>query len=103
MEHLIKKFKEKLEMKNNKKFINNLFIFLIILIIFLIGMNILFGDRDKESSNEELPLEKDDIANDYSSELENRLIGILKKFKDVGEVDVMITFEDGIETVSYFN
>ena len=51
MEELINKLKEKFEEINSKKFINNLFIFLIILIIFLIGMNTLFGNKDKDLVN----------------------------------------------------
>lgn len=102
MEPLVKKLKEQLEKINNKKFIHNLFIFLIILIIFLIGINILFGNRDKEVTDEERPIDQE-TDYDYSSDLESRLIRILEKFKDVGAVDVMITFEDSIEKIPASN
>lgn len=102
MEKLIVKIKDKLENINNKQFINNLFIFLIILIIFLIGINILFGNKDNEMANEN-STDNTNIAYDYNSALENRLISILKKFKGVGEVDVMITFEESIEKVPASN
>lgn len=102
MEQLIKKLKEKLEKMNSKEFINNLFIFLIILIIFLIGVNILFGNKDRVQLVEELPISEDG-AYDYSSGLETRLKIILEKFKDVGEVDVMITFEDSVEKIPASN
>lgn len=102
MEELINRLKKKFEQINSKGFINNLFIFLIILIIFLIGMNILFGNRDKDLDyNEDNRTEN--ISYDYNTELENRLINILKKFKGVGDVDVMITFEDSMEKIPASN
>lgn len=101
MDQLIKKLKEKLEKMNSKEFINNLFIFLIILIIFLIGINILFGNNDRDQVVEEIPINNDDF--DYSAKLETRLKRILEKFKGVGEVDVMITFEDSTEKIPASN
>lgn len=102
MEELIKKLKKKLEKVNSKDFINNLFIFLVILIIFLIGMNIMFGNMNKEldSSKNSKPTS---FEYDYNTELENRLKNILQKFKGVGEVNVMITLEDSVEKIHASN
>lgn len=102
MEELINRLKEKLEQINNKSFTNNLFIFLIILIIFLIATNLLFGNKDDEIIKEEISRGENE-AYDYNSALENRLKNILEKFSGVGEVDVMITLEDSIEKVPASN
>lgn len=102
MEELIKKLKEKLEKINNKNFINNLFIFLIILSIFLISINMIFTNREQDLIDEESPTNLV-AGNDYNFSLENRLIIILEKFKGVGKVDVMITFEDSAEKIPAAN
>lgn len=102
MEELINRLKEKLEQINNKGFTNNLIIFLIILIIFLIATNLFFSSRDIETTKVETP-KRDDVIYDYNIELENRLKDILEKFSGVGEVDVMITLEDSIEKVPASN
>lgn len=102
MEQLVKKLKDKLEKMNNRDLVNNLFIFLIILIIFLIGINILFGNRSKDEFEQDFPLESYSDY-DYNTGLENRLIRILQKLKGVGNVDVMITLEDSIEKIPASN
>lgn len=102
MEELINIFKKKIEKMNTKDLISNLFIILIILIIFFVAMNILLGNRDEESEfiGEQ---RSETISYDYNTELEKKLIGILSKFKGVGQVDVMITFEDSVETIPASN
>lgn len=102
MEQLLNRLKDKLEKMNNKELVHNLFIFLIILIIFLIGINLLFGNKNKDKVKEEYPI--DQYSNyDYNSDLENRLIRVLQKLKGVGQVDVMITLEDSIEKIPASN
>lgn len=102
MEKFIEKLKDNLEKINNKNFINNLFIFLIILIIFLIGINMLFNNEEKVPISEETT-KNHESSYDYKHELENRLRSILEKFKGVGKVDLMITFEDSIEKIPASN
>lgn len=103
MEELIKRIKKHLEELNNKKFINNLFIILLLSVIVLIGVSI-FTDK-KEVAN--LPvreaIKETAIEDDYSEYLEDKLAAILMKLKGVGEVDVMITLEESIESVPASN
>ena len=102
MEELINKFKKKIEKMNTKDLISNLFIILIILIIFIVAMNILFTNREEELDfiGEQSPETMSYVNN---TELEKRLIDILGKFKGVGQVDAMITFEDSVETIPASN
>lgn len=65
-------------------------------------MNTLFGNKDKDLVyNEDSRTEN--ISYDYNTDLENRLIYILEKFKGVGDVDVMITLEDSVEKIPASN
>ena len=106
MEKFIEKVKNYIEKLDNKKFIYNLFIILIIGIIFLIIANIIM--EQKKVSKTELKSEKimedliyDDL--DYGSLLEKKLEDTLSKLKGVGEVKVMITLEDTVEKIPAFN
>lgn len=104
MEEILNKIKKYLEELNNKKLVNNLFIILLISIIALIGVSI-FTTNKKETvltptSNVMQKVVSEDNYNIY---LENKLADILEKLNGVGEVNVMITFEDSIESIPASN
>lgn len=102
MEEILNKIKNHIEDMGNKKFINNLFIILIGSIILLIGVSFF----TKEDKNVEIPtrtVEELPPKNDYSEYLEYELATILGKLKGVGQVDVMITLEDSIESIPASN
>ena len=106
MEKYIAKIKKYLEKINNKKFMFNLFIILIIGIILLIVANI-FLEQKKDT---EKALESENIINnpmindlDYGSLLEKKLEEILSQLKGVGKVKAMITLEDTVEKIPAFN
>ena len=106
MEKFIIKIKKYLEEVNNKKFMLNLFIILIIGIILLIVANI-FLEQKKDT---EKALESENIINnpmindlDYGSLLEKKLEEILSQLKGVGKVKAMITLEDTVEKIPAFN
>ncbi len=106
MEKYIAKVKKYLEKINNKKFMFNLFIILIIGIILLIVANIFIGQK-KVAEND---LESEKIFNssmnddpDYGSLLEKKLEDILSQLKGVNKVKVMITLEDTVEKIPAFN
>lgn len=103
MEKILNKIKEHIEEIGNKKFINNLFIILIGTIILLIGV----GFFIKEDEKAELPIKIEDekipSKNDYTENLEYKLANILQKLKGVGEVEVMITLEDSVESIPASN
>ncbi len=102
MEELINKIKKHMEELSDKKFINNLFIILLLSVIVLIGMSVF-----KDSKNPEIPskqiTEEINLEGDYSKYLEARLASILEKLDGVGEVSVMITLEESIESVPASN
>lgn len=106
MKEILEKIKRHLEEMNNKKFINNLFIILIISIMFLIASNV-FLDSNKEKEEyviDEQPKEYNyNTENDYSDYLEKKLVNILSKLNGVGKVNVMVTLEDSVEKVTAAN
>jgi stage III sporulation protein AG len=106
VEKFIARIKKYLEEVNNKKFMLNLFIILIIGIILLIVANI-FLEQKKDT---EKALESENIINnpmindlDYGSLLEKKLEEILSQLKGVGKVKAMITLEDTVEKIPAFN
>ena len=99
----LEKFKEKLQKKeegNNKKTIENLVIFAIILIVTIVAINYIWsGDSDKKEENNEitkkLATEEPNTENKKSSEGENteeRLENILSNIKGVGTTKVLLTY-----------
>ncbi|HEY8361428.1 MAG TPA: sporulation stage III protein AG [Tissierellaceae bacterium] len=106
MSDILEKIKKHLEnMNNNKKFINNLFIILIISIIFLIIANYILDSRKATVSTEsefktQISYEEEV---DYSAYLEKKLENILSKLDGVGKVNVMVTLENSVEKVTATN
>lgn len=99
----LEKFKEKLQKKeegNNKKTIENLVIFAIILIVTIVAINYIWsGDSDKKEENNEitkkLATEEPNTENKKSNEGENteeRLENILSNIKGVGTAKVLLTY-----------
>ncbi len=99
----LEKFKEKLQKKeegNNKKTIENLVIFAIILIVTIVAINYIWsGDSDKKEENNEitkkLATEEPNTENKKSNEGENteeRLENILSNIKGVGTTKVLLTY-----------
>ena len=103
MEEIINKIKKHLEELNNKKSINKLFILLLVSIIVLIGVSFFTKETEKVVAPTNKIIEQASVENDYSTYLENKLAAILEKLEGVGGVDVMITFEDSIESVPASN
>ena len=103
MEEIINKIKKHLEELNNKKSINKLFILLLVSIIVLIGVSFFTKETEKVVAPTNKIIEQASVENDYSTYLENKLAVILEKLEGVGGVDVMITFEDSIESVPASN
>ncbi len=106
MNDILDKIKKYLEKMNNKKFINNLFIILLISIIFLIVANYFLGSKTKNTNNNSNEYIKEieyDLESDYSAYLERKLVSILSKLNGVGKVSVMVTLENSIEKVTASN
>lgn len=103
MEEIIKKIKKHFEELNNKKFINNLFIILLVSIIALIGVSIFTDNKDEKKASTNVAVTEAVSEVDYSIYLEKKLVNILEKLQGVGEVNVMITLEDTIESIPASN
>lgn len=106
MKDIIEKLKSHLGKMNNKEFINNLFIILLISIIFLIVANIFLktDDKDDNSIKDEYDVGNTiDLQEDYSTYLEKKLVNILSKINGVGNVNVMVTLENSVEKIAATN
>lgn len=117
-------FKDKLEILktkfikqsegNNKRKIENLVVFLILLIITVIAINTIWGNEKEEVKQEENNLYKqlaqvqslDNNSNNQQSNeynLEQSLEDILSKMSGVGKVDVLVTYSETSEVVAMYN
>jgi len=106
---MFEKLKDLLNPKNQKKNSSNLVILLIAgAVVLLLSNYYLAGknasDQGLKSNNS---IKEDHVTNfieeDYANTIERKLEEILQKIKGVGEVHVMITFEDTSEKVPVFN
>jgi len=94
------------EGESNKKKIENLVAFLIILIITIIVINVVWnGEENKEEivsdKNKKLALETDSKTEENS--IKENLEDILSKINGVGKVKVMITYAKTSETIPLYN
>ena len=96
---------------NQKKKIENLVVFVIILIITIIAINSIWNGQSKKSTTkEENNTYSKQLANNESSnsnleenQLEKRLENILSKIDGVGKVNVMLTYSQSSEIVPVYN
>lgn len=88
---------------NNKKNIENLVVFLVLLIITIIAINTIFGDKVEKNENDTSykVLAEEIDPNIYSNKidtseynLQDELKDILSKIQGVGKVDVLITYSE---------
>jgi len=118
IQDLIKKFRNKYinnTSGDNKKKIENLVVFLIILIITIIAINTIWGDnetklRTNENKTNYIQLVQNNdnnidsnIINKNEYNLENDLENILTKISGVGKVQVLITYSETEEVVAMYN
>jgi len=99
---------EKKENTNNKKQIENLAIFVVILVITVIAINYIWKDdsENKEiyTTNENLvTAENVDLNENVEYDLEKRLENILKSMEGVGNVDVLINYSETSSVVAMYN
>lgn len=105
--------KSKTQGNDNKKKIENLVIFLVLLIITVIAINVILGDDKKPETNKsennaykQLATENINSSNISESaeyNLEDELENVLSKIVGVGQVKVMITYSETSETVPLYN
>lgn len=112
----IKEFISKKEGEPNKKKIENLVVFLIILIITIIVINVIWGEDNKGNSKEEITTDKNKkLASTIDTDIETssnkisedtmvkNLEEILSKINGVGKVKVMITYSQTSQTIPLYN
>lgn len=104
--------KSKYQARGDKKKIESLAVFIIILVITLIAINTIWGNEGKSEHEEKdeatgykilATNTNDDKSDNKEDELEEKLEVILSKMEGVGEVNVMITYSRGSEIVPMKN
>ena len=110
----LKKVKEKLKQKdgeNNKKTIENLEVFAIILIITIVAINYIWSDDSKKQtitndSNKKLAMEeanKQNEINDNNENIEERLENILSNIKGVGKTQVLLSYSQTSQIIPIYD
>lgn len=108
----IKSLSQKKVGKDNKKTVENLVVFLILLIITIISINIIWGksskSEEKSKVDEEYRVLAQNIDNSNISQrneynLEKNLEEVLCKISGVGKVQVLITYSETSEIVAMKN
>ena len=88
---------------NNKKKTENLIFLLILLIITVVSINIIWKDEEEnveEDTTKKLAVYKEDNKKDT---LEEKLENILSKINGVGNVDVLLTYNETEEIIPVYN
>ena len=97
---------------NDKKKIENLVVFVIILIITIILINTIWNSDEKTEGNKQINsdkiLAKTDNTNAQNSnletdELEVKLENILENIEGVGKVKVLLTYSESSQTIAMYN
>lgn len=98
---------------NDKKKIENLVSFVVILIITIVVINTIWNGKDKEAKQENDTTSKQlatvnqntsNLSNIQTSEdLETKLEGILGKIQGVGTVEVFINYSESSEVIAMYN
>lgn len=103
-EKLNKIFKEE---GNSKKKIENLVFFLIILVVTVIIINVIWKDEKKENKSTDDTTKKlasnQDASYSKEDSLETKLENILRNMYGVGNVNVLITYNETEEVVPIYN
>ncbi|MCL2382692.1 MAG: hypothetical protein FWC79_00535 [Oscillospiraceae bacterium] len=104
---------------NNKRNIENLVVFLVLLIVTVIAINTIWGSSEEEVEVEEGEMDYVRLVEDTDRQinrninsnisindtynLENNLRDILSRIAGAGEVDVLITYSETSEVVPMYN
>ena len=94
---------------NNKKKIENLVFLLIILVVTVIAINMIWKDDDKNENTDNINTitktlaVEDNKAVSESNSLEEKLEYILSNINGVGNVDVLITYNETEEIIPVYN
>ncbi|MCR5146277.1 MAG: hypothetical protein K6B70_02890 [Clostridia bacterium] len=110
MDNIKEKLLAKFDNKGNKKTIENLVVFVIILIATIIFINYIWnGDKKKNTDSKQsvmvdTKLEEQTMAtSSNSSSLENQLEELLKKLEGVEDAKVLITYAESNKVIPMYN
>ena len=114
IDKLKKMFSNKEEEGGNKRKLENIFAFVIILIVTIIAINFILNDGKSEEiesndPNKRLATTQDTNTSNDTSETEEKdelvenLENILSKINGVGRVEVMITYSETSKTIPVYN
>lgn len=92
---------------NNKKKIENLSFFLIILVVTVIAINVIWKDENKEEKQDNDQISKklaySEETISVENDLESRLEDILSNIYGVGKVKVLLTYNETEELIPIYN
>ncbi len=97
---------------NNKKTIENLVVFLILLIVTIVAINLIWGKEEQKTVENQIETEHkvlaENIENSTTNEtnaynLEQELEEVLSKIEGVGKVKVLITYSESSQIVAMYN
>lgn len=115
LKKLVSKNQEEGEQTNDKKKIENLVFFIVILIITVVAINIIWNGnkqtnkQDTNTTSKKLALESKEFAQNEqmvdssTNNVEERLEKILSKIEGVGDVKVFINYRESSEIVAMYN
>lgn len=111
LEEKRKKLKEMFSLKadgNNKRKIENLVVFVVILIITIILINTIWNNEEqtKENTQSDKVLAKEENINEneeISNDLEQKLETILQNIEGVGKAKVLLTYSQSSTTIAMYN
>lgn len=105
----IQEFMKKKTEGNNKKNIENLFVFLVLLIITVIAINVIWSPEEKNKEDNEYKIlaeenkNESNISKESEYDLEKRLEDILYKMSGVGKVKVLITYSQTSSVIPMYS
>lgn len=109
----ILKAKQQLILKengNNKKTVENLAVFIIILIITIIAINYIWNDKEENKNTNKENVKvlataeyKENETNEINDDMSTKLENILKNIKGVGNVKVLITYSQTSKVVPLYS
>ena len=113
VDKLKKMFSNKEEDISNKRKLENIFVFVIILIVTIIAINFILNDGKQEKIESDDPNKRlattpntntfDITEEPEEVELAQKLENILSKINGVGRVEVMITYSETSKTIPVYN
>ena len=87
----------------NKKLIENLVLFLVLFIIVIVVMNTLTKESSKEENSSLTNQVNAIIKTEKEETLEEKMENILSFIQGAGKVEVLITYENGIEQIPMYD